>query len=139
MHRGVEVGIFLTPGIDNDNFVAEALGNLAAYRLAERRRERLLWQVLRVKTSSAQHHYRIVLRHPERALDMGFKADLGSILKELSDLTVEQLHEQLLAAERAGLQFVKLRQVEEDVDFWRDDFWNFMGGPSGFAPPGNLP
>ena len=139
MHRGVEVGIFLTPSIEDENSVAEALGNLAAYRLAEQRRERLLWQVLRVKTSSAQHHYRIVLRHPDRALDIGFKADLGSILKELSDLTVRQLHDQLLAAERAGLQLVKLRRVEENVDFWRDDFWNFIGGPSGFAPPGNLP
>jgi len=139
MHRGVEVGIFLRPGIDDDNAVAEALGNLAAFRLAGVRRERLLWQVLRIQTSSAQHHYRVVLRHPDRILDTGFRSDLGRILGELSDLTEDALRDELRAAERAGLQVVKVRRVEEDVDFWRDDFWNFMGGPSGFAPPGNLP
>lgn len=129
------MGIYLRPGIEGDDFVAQALGNLAAYRLAAQRHERLIWQVLRVKTSSAQHHYRLVLRHPDRTLDLGLKADLGEVLNRLSDLTQDQLADQLREAERAGLHEVKLRSVEEDVDYWQDDFWNWIGGPGGFAPP----
>ncbi len=139
MHRGVEVGIFLRPGIEDDNFVAEALGNLAAYRLAGQRNERLRWQVLRVQTSHAHHHYRLVVCHPERVLDLGLKAELGKVLRDLSEQTIEQLRGQLLAAVRAGLQLIKLRRVEEEVDFWRDDFWNWIGGPSGIGPPGSFP
>ena len=83
MHRGVEVDISLERGLTNDGFVAEALGNLAAYRLAADRRERLEWQVLRVDTSGG-HHFRLVVRHPERALDVGFAHALGRLLEQLS-------------------------------------------------------
>jgi hypothetical protein len=126
VHRGIEVGIYLRPDIDDDNFVAKALGNLAAFRLQTKRRERLEWQVLRVD-GSAHHHYRLVLRHPERLLDIGFKPELERILQDLSDESIEQLRERLLAAEREGLQVRPLRSIHAEVDYWRDDFWNWLG------------
>ena len=39
--RGVEIGIHLAPGLADEAFVALALGNLAAYKLASERKERL--------------------------------------------------------------------------------------------------
>ena len=139
MRRGVDVGIYLTPGLADENFIAQSLGNLAAFRLAAQRHEPLAWQVLRVQTSMSQHHYRIVLSHPQRVLDLGFKSDLERVLKDLSNETVDQLRSRLEAAEREGLRVVPLRYVREDVDFWQDDFWNFIGGPSGIGPPGSFP
>jgi hypothetical protein len=126
MHRGLEVGIFLRPDLAEPNFVAMALGNLAAFRLEAERNERLEWQVLRVQTSD-QHHYRLVLRHPERVLDLGFKSHLETILKDLSNETLEELRARLRAAEQQGLKPVALRSIREPVDFWRDDFWNWFG------------
>ena len=126
MHRGIEVGIYLRPGLDDDNFVAQALGNLAAFRLQGARGEGLEWQVLRVEMKP-HHHYRLVLRHPDRMVDLGFKSQLEGILNELSDESVEQLRDRLSAAERGGLKLVLLRSVPADVDFWRDDFWNWLG------------
>ena len=126
MYRGVEVGIYLRPNLDDDNFVATALGNLAAFLLQEERKERLEWQVLRVE-GTAHHHYRLVLRHPERILDLGFKSALEQILKDLSNESVDQLRERLHKAEKAGLHAVSLRSVPQEVDYWRDDFWNWFG------------
>ena len=126
MHRGLEVGIYLRPGLEDDNFIARALGNLAAFRLQTERQERLEWQVLRVQ-GSHQHHYRLVLRHPDRVLDLGFKSQLERILDDLSQETVDELRTRLRAAEDAGLQVVELRSVPQEVDFWRDDFWNWLG------------
>lgn len=127
MHRGVEVGIYLRAGLEDDNFVAKALGNLAAFRLQGERKEPLVWQVLRVQGSGGHHHYRLVVRHPQRALDLGFGSALEGILRELSNESVDQLRERLAAAERAGLTVVPLRPVAQEVDFWRDDFWNWLG------------
>ncbi|MGI0055092.1 MAG: hypothetical protein ACREBZ_05195 [Thermoplasmata archaeon] len=139
MHRGVEVGIFLRPGLEEEAFVAQALGNLSAYRLQVERKEPLEWQVLRIDTSAHQHHYRIVLRHPQRLLDVGFKSGLEAVLRDLSDESVDQLRGRLRAAESEGLRVVPLRVVHEAVDYWRDDFWTAIGGPSGIAPPGTFP
>ena len=138
MHRGVEVGIFLRPGLADDDFVAQSLGNLAAFRLSSERRERLDWQVLRVE-GSRSHHFRLVLRHPDRVLDLGFKSALEAILDDLSNETVDRLRERLQRAEQEGLRPVPLRRVPEEVDFWQDDFWNWIGGPFGFGPPGSRP
>lgn len=126
MHRGVEVEIGLAAHLPNDGFVAEALGNLAAFELAARRQERLDWQILRVETSGS-HHYRIILRHPDRALDLGFAHELGQILHSLSEESVASLRQRYEAAQRSGLKPVPLRHVRESVDFWRDDFWNWIG------------
>ena len=120
------MGIYLRPGLEDDNFIARALGNLAAFRLQTERQERLEWQVLRVQ-GSHQHHYRLVLRHPDRVLDLGFKSQLERILDDLSQETVDELRTRLRAAEDAGLQVVELRSVPQEVDFWRDDFWNWLG------------
>lgn len=138
MHRGIEVAIYLRPGLADDNFVAQALGNLAAFRVAAERQERLDWQVLRVE-GSGRHHYRLVLRHPDRVLDLGFKAETARALDALSNESVDQLRERLRAAEGQGLRVVPLRHVPEDVDLWQDDFWNWMGGPSGIGRPGAFP
>lgn len=134
MHRGVEIGIYLQPRLHEEELVARELGNLAAYRLGQERKERLEWQVLRVQTSEHQHHYRLVVRHPDHVLDVGFRKDLERILSDLSDETEEQLHGRIETAERDGLKLQPVRRVTETVDFWEDKFWEFIGGPSGFGP-----
>lgn len=116
----------LTPGMPEENFVAEAICNLAAFRLQKERREPLVWQVLRVQSANS-YHFRLVIRHPERVLDLGIKNDLRSILDALSSLSVEELRRQFTDAAGAGLKPVPLRHLHEDVDFWRDDFWNWLG------------
>lgn len=134
MHRGVEIGIFLQPHLHEEEFVARALGNLAAYRLQQERKEPLQWQVLRVQTSEHQHHYRLVVRHPEHVLDPGFRKELEKILSDLSDESEEQLHGRFDAAEREGLKAQPVRRIKEEVDFWEDKFWEYIGGPYGFGP-----
>jgi hypothetical protein len=134
MPRGVEVGIYLRPGLNDETFVARAIGNLAAFRLQRERRERLEWQVLEV-IGSRPHHYRLVVRHPERALDWGFKSDLSRILRALSERSEEELRSDLRAGLADGLREVPLRRVEDEVDFWQDDFWTWIGGPIGPGPP----
>lgn len=134
MHRGVEIAIYLQPHLRDEEFVARALGNLAAYRLSQERKEPLAWQVLRVQTSERQHHYRLVVRHPDRVLDPGFRKDLDRLLSELSDESEDRLRETFAAAERDGLRAQPVRHVKEEVDFWEDRFWEYIGGPFGFGP-----
>jgi len=134
MHRGVELAIFLQRNLQDEEFVGRALGNLAAYRLQQERKEPVEWQVLRVQTSEHQHHYRLVVRHPDRVLDVGFRKDLERILSGLSDESEEQLRGRLEAAEREGLKVQPVRHVKEEVDFWEDRFWEYIGGPYGFGP-----
>jgi hypothetical protein len=126
MHRGVEVDIGLRAGLANDGFVAEALGNLAAFELSARRTERLEWQVLRVEVGG-RHHFRLVVRHPDRALDLGFARELAEILRSLSADDVEALRKRFETAQRNGLRPVPLRHIRESVDLWQDDFWNWLG------------
>lgn len=126
MHRGVEVEIHLRPDLNDDNFVARALGNLAGFRLQSERHEPLEWQVLRVNASGG-HHYRLVLRHPARLLDLGFKSQLESLLRDLSEESMDQLRDRVRRAEIDGLRLVPLRSVREEVDFWEDDFWKSLG------------
>ncbi len=126
MHRGVEIDIGLRAGLPNDGFVAEALGNLAAFELASRRGERLDWQVLRVELTG-HHHFRLIVRHPDRVLDLGFARDLQEILHTLSQQSPEGLRQRFEEAQRGGLKPVPLRHVRESVDLWQDDFWNWIG------------
>jgi hypothetical protein len=126
VHRGIEIGIYLREGLHDEDFVARAIGNLAAYTLQKERNEPLDWQVLRVE-ASGRHHFRLIVRHPERMLDFGIKGDLSRVLEDLSNESVGQLRERLRKAERAGLKPVALRRVKDEVDFWRDDFWNWIG------------
>ena len=134
VRKGLDVGIHLRSGLPDEGFVAFALGNLAAYELGEKRREHLTWQVLRVE-GTEPHHYRLVVRHPERWLDVGFERDLAEILDRLSDESLDDLRARLRAAQATGLTPVALRSVPAEVDFWQDDFWIWIGGPFGFAPP----
>jgi hypothetical protein len=133
MARGLDVGIYLRPGLDDERFVAQTLGNLAAFDLAQQRRESLQWQVLAVHGSRA-HHYRLVIRHPERILDLGLKRDLSAALDRLSGRSVAELRSELETATSDGMRLVALRDVQDDVDFWQDDFWNWIGGPFGAGP-----
>ena len=126
MSRGIDVDLHLRPGIEDEEFVASALANLAAWRLAGQRGERLDWQVLRVD-GSRDHHFRLVVRHPQRLLDLGARSDLARILDELSAEELPDLRRRLSIAKSEGLRAVPLRRVREDVDFWRDDFWNWIG------------
>ncbi|MGB6500088.1 MAG: hypothetical protein WBG19_01610 [Thermoplasmata archaeon] len=126
MHRGLEIGLHLKPGLTNENFIAEALGNVAAFRLQQERGESLEWQVVRVDGSTS-HHFRLVIRHPDRVLDIGIEHNLRQLLESLSNETVEALRKQFEIAEREGMKPSRLRHVHESVDFWRDDFWNWLG------------
>jgi len=126
MERGVDVDLHLRAGLPNENFVGELLGNLAAFELARARGERLDWQVLRIE-GEGPHHFRLVVRHPDRALDLGIRHQLAKILDELSQRSVEQLREQKDRDAQIGLRFVSLRHVHESEDFWQDDFWNWLG------------
>lgn len=126
VHRGVELELHLRAGLPNDGFVAEALGNLAAFELARQRSEALVWQVLRVEQGRS-HHFRLIVRHPERRLDLGFTHDLRRILRSLSAQSVENLRARLSEAERQGLTPVRLRHLHESVDYWHDEFWKSIG------------
>jgi len=84
MHRGIEIGLHLKPGLGDENFIAHAIGNLAAFRLQQERGETLTWQVLRVEGSDG-HHFRLVIRHPDRVLDAGITQNLKRLLDSLSD------------------------------------------------------
>ena len=110
----------------NENFVAEALGNLAAYRLQRERNEPLEWQVLRVEESH-HHHFRLVVRHPERPLDLGLSHALKRTLDELSAECEEGIRRRFHEATAAGLKPVPLRHLHEAPDLWQDDFWNHIG------------
>jgi len=103
-----------------------AIGNLAGFLLQRERREPLAWQVVRVETGHA-HHFRLVVRHRERALDLGIGRDLSRILDSLSDETLDELRTRFETAQREGLTPVALRHLHEEVDYWRDDFWNWLG------------
>ena len=126
MKQGIEVGIHLRPALEDEEFVASALGNLAAWQLAAKRNEHLEWQVLRVD-GTGRHHYRLVIRHPQRLLDLGARSDLSGILDDLSNEGVAELHRRLSTAKMEGLHPVALRRVREERDFWQDDFWNWIG------------
>ena len=82
--------------------------------------------MLRVE-GKGPHHFRLVLRHPDRVLDLGIAHGLKRELDLLSDESVEELARRFEAAKREGLRPVPLRHVHEAVDFWKDDFWNWLG------------
>jgi hypothetical protein len=126
MHRGLDIGLHLKPGLGDENFVGVALGNLAGFLLQQERGEALVWQVIRVEGSNS-HHFRLVIRHPERVLDVGIGQQLKRILDSLSDESVEELRRRFERAQREGMKPVALRHLHEEVDFWRDDFWNWFG------------
>jgi hypothetical protein len=127
MTRGLDVGIHLRPDLPNEEFVAGALGNLAAFELQLRRKETLQWQVLRIDGSPGQHHFRLIIRHPDRLLDLGIQRDLVRILNDLSNETEEQLAQRFTSAQSQGLHPQRVRPLHEEVDYWRDDFWNWFG------------
>ncbi len=110
----------------DENFVGMAIGNLAAFGLQRDRHESLAWQVIRIEGSGG-HHFRLLIRHPERVLDIGIEHDLKRILDVLSDETIEQLRHRFDMARQDGMVPVPLRHLHEEVDFWRDDFWNWLG------------
>jgi hypothetical protein len=126
MHRGLEVGLHMQPGLTDESFAAMAIANLAAFRLQQQRGEALAWQVLRIEASNS-HHFRLVIRHPERILDVGIGQDLRRILDSLSNETIDELRVRFERAQQEGLKPVALRHLHEEVDFWRDDFWNWLG------------
>ncbi len=126
MHRGLELDLHLSPGLAHENFVAEALGNLAAFHLQKERNEPLEWQVLRV-AEAQHHHFRLVIRHPDRALDIGLSHALRKTLDDLSNESEEELNRRFHRARAEGLKPVPLRHVHESPDLWQDDFWNHLG------------
>jgi len=126
MHRGLVIDLHLRADGPEENFTAEAIGNLAGYRLEHERKETLAWQVLRVE-GSAGHHFRLVIRHPDRVLDLGIERDLKRLLDSLSKETLEDLRAHFQRARTEGMQPTRLRHIRESVDLWQDDFWNWLG------------
>ncbi|MGI0053746.1 MAG: DUF2004 domain-containing protein [Thermoplasmata archaeon] len=127
MARGIEVAIHLTPGPTDTDVIAGRLGNLAAFRLGRHRGEALQWQVLRVVESDGKHFFRLIVRHPDRVLDIGIHRDLARLLEEISSDSPEQLEAAVRVAESEGLKRVPVRTIRYEVDYWRDDFWNWIG------------
>jgi hypothetical protein len=125
MAEGITVGLRLTPGLPEEGFVAEAIGNLVVYRVEKERKEGLQWQVLRI-VGSGDHHYRLVVRHPERSLDLGLSRTVEKEILELSSLSLEQLREEFSRAQSEGLKAVPLRVLHETPDFWSDNFWEYF-------------
>jgi hypothetical protein len=125
--RGVELGIHLVPGLDNDDAVAEALGNLAPYSLAQERHQTFEWQVLRVQEPSGGHHYRLVLRRPNSLTRFGLRKALIGSLNQWAVKTPQALSSALEDAVRSGLRVVPLREVDQEVDYWADEFWVWWG------------
>jgi hypothetical protein len=126
MHRGIQIDLHLNPTLTDEMFVAEALGNLAAFELARQRRETLRWQVLHI-TGMGPHHFRLIVAHPDRVLDLGLTPALKQTLDRLSGESVDGLRTALSAAKEHGLSLVAIRTVHESADYWRDDFWNWLG------------
>ena len=76
---------------------------------------------------SRTHHFRLVIRQPERVLDIGFEHNLKQLLESRSNETVNELRKRFDVAEREGLKPTRIRHVHESVDLWQDDIWNWLG------------
>lgn len=121
----------LRPGLPEEAYVAGAICNLTAFELGRARGESMVWQVLRVQ-GSAGYHYRLVMRARTRLLDWGLSRDAKRILEEVSNRSVDELRIRFDSALTQGMKPVAIREVAEDVDYWRDEFWNlFSGDPAG--------
>ncbi len=125
-NKGVEIGIHLSPGLRDEGFVALALGNLAAFRLAGEKGEKLQWQVFRI-TGGRDHHFRLVVRHPEHVLDLGLRKKLEEHMSDLSGFSEDELRVRFQAAVKSGLNVQPLKTVPENLDLWSDNFWNWLG------------
>ncbi len=125
-NKGVEIGIHLSPGLRDEEFVALALGNLAAFRLAGEKGEKLQWQVFRI-TGGRDHHFRLVVRHPEHVLDLGLRKKLEEHMSDLSGFSEDELRVRFQAAVKSGLNVQPLKTVPENLDLWSDNFWNWLG------------
>lgn len=126
MHEGITLDMQVQRGTTDEEFVAVAIGNSAAFNLSRDRNEKLQWQILRVE-GGHQAHYRLVLRHPDKAVDIGLKHSLERELDRLSSLGIDGLRKEFEECKKQGLAPVKLRHVRETFDTWNDDFWNWLG------------
>jgi len=126
MEPGIEIEFELREGHESGNFVAQAIGNLAAFHVASERKEHLLWQVIR-REGPGPARYRLLVRHPDRRLDIGLRHDIHREMDRLQELSREQLHRVLDEATTHGLVVVPIRHVHEAPDLWQDDFWNHLG------------
>lgn len=126
MHEGVTLDLQVERGTPDEEFVAVAVGNAAAFRLSQERKESLQWQILRVE-GGHDAHYRLVLMHPDRSVDIGLRHSLEKKLDMLSSLGLDGLRREFEECKRQGLVPVRLRHVRENYDTWSDDFWNWLG------------
>ncbi len=130
MHRSLEFGICLRAGIRDERIIAQAFGNLAASRLQRERNEKLEWHVLGADTSLSRRHFRLVIRHPQRVLDRGRQRNLSELHEQLSDGTPDELARLLSESEARGPRQIPVGTIHEAVDFWQEDLWKWLGGPS---------
>ncbi|MEM3852404.1 MAG: hypothetical protein QXP70_05330 [Methanomassiliicoccales archaeon] len=124
--KGIEIGLHLSRDLKDEAFVAEALGCLACFKLSKERGEELQWQIFRV-TGGSEHHFRLVVRHPSKLIDISLRKKLEDSMEELSSLSEPQLADAFNSAVREGMKTPPLREVKEDLDIWNDSFWNWFG------------
>lgn len=131
--RGFELDLGLRPGLDDENAVAVALGNLAASELQRARNEPLEWKIVRVEEVGGRHHFAILVRHPKRLIDAGIHPQLRRILETLSTLSETELQSRFDRARSQGLQPIPLTHTEEQIDFWVDKDWTlwWVGSAAG--------
>lgn len=96
---------------------AQALANLAVFNVGQVRHEGLDWQILGSEARLAGP-YRLVVRHPERRLDLGLKHDLFREIGRLQELSREQLEQVLLEAVDRGLTLHPLRRLPPGANPW---------------------
>ncbi len=123
MSRGIELGIGLREGLSDENAVATALGNLAASELQSVRKEPLEWKIVRVEEVGEGHHFALLVRHPQRLIDLGLREELKRILERLSTLSEAELQSKFQEAKRMGLRTIPLTETKEQVDYWLDKDW----------------
>ena len=131
--RGIELTFGLNPGLQSEDAVAVALGNLTGWQLVGQRKERLEWRILRVQEIPDGHHYVLLLRHPDRLLDFGLKGDLRQVLESLQSGSEQQILDRFGEVCRSGRTPVKLETVREKADYWLDDDWalHWVGDAAG--------
>lgn len=74
-----------------------------------------------------RHHFRLVVRHPDRAIDFGLTHALRRSLNDLAYESEEKLSRRYHDARNDGPTPVPLRHVHESPELWQDDFWNHLG------------
>ncbi len=126
MTDGLAIDLTVREGTKEEEFVAVAAGSSAAFTLGRERNEDLEWQILRIE-GGHQARYRLIVRHPEKKLDLGLKHALEKKLDSISGMNLDDVRKLYEKCMKQGMKQTRLRHVKEKQDIWSDNFWNFIG------------